>query len=198
MGCQRAHYPTAPRLAVHSGEVATLYGHAPGLLAAGAALGVLALLALHRVRSSGRAEAASTAALLLLAGWLLLTAYATLSARYQPWVPPRSYVNLKPFASFTSEPARSTSELVENVALFMPLGALLPFAIPRRSLLVVLASATVLSTGIEWLQYASHDGRFADVDDVILNVAGALLGWLAWAVARRWFRRAEPAVDAPG
>jgi glycopeptide antibiotics resistance protein len=182
-------------LAVHSTEVALLSAHAHGLLVVGSVLGVVALLAMHRLSSSGRSEAACTGALLLLAGWLLLTAYATLSARYQPWVAPKSYVNLRPFASFTAEPARSTSELVENVALFVPLGALAPFVAGRRRLLVVLGSALVLSAGIECLQYASHDGRFADVDDVILNVAGAVVGWTAWAMSRRWFPRGEPAVE---
>ncbi|MFL6136308.1 MAG: VanZ family protein [Frankiaceae bacterium] len=154
----------------------------PGLLVAGAVLGAIAVVLLRWLSGSGRLVAARRIALVLLAGWLLLTAWATLGGHPQQWVAPRSYVNLRPFASFTSESARSTSELVANVVLFMPLGALLPFVVRRHRLLAVLAIALLLSAGIECFQYASHDGRFADIDDVILNVSGALAGWAAWGL----------------
>jgi hypothetical protein len=66
-----------------------------------------------------------------------------------------------------------------NVLLFFPLGILLPLVWSRlgfwRGVLVALA----LSVGIEVVQYLSRawgSYRLADVNDVILNVSGAVLG----------------------
>lgn len=75
-----------------------------------------------------------------------------------------------------------------NLALLLPLGVLGPVAIPaldrwwRIALLALL-----ISTAIELTQLAIPD-RSADIDDVIVNVVGALLGYVLFAVARL-FRR---------
>ena len=75
--------------------------------------------------------------------------------------------------------------LFGNLALLLPLGLLGPIALPaldrwwRVALLALL-----VSTAIELTQLLVPD-RSADIDDVIVNVAGALLGYMAWSLARR-------------
>jgi glycopeptide antibiotics resistance protein len=71
---------------------------------------------------------------------------------------------------------------VGNVALFIPLGALLPLLfrgdMPAKRILVV---SLVASVSIELLQFVGRwvgNPRWSDVDDVIFNVLGALLGYV--------------------
>ena len=68
-----------------------------------------------------------------------------------------------------------------NVALFVPFGMLVPLVAPKtHSLLRIVASAFAVAVSIELLQYAGRwvgSARWTDVDDVLLNVAGALIGY---------------------
>lgn len=76
-----------------------------------------------------------------------------------------------------------------NVALLLPLGLLGPIALPaldrwwRIALLALL-----VSTAIELTQLTVPD-RSADIDDVMVNVAGALLGYLVFRLVRLFRRR---------
>lgn len=81
---------------------------------------------------------------------------------------------------------------IGNTAMFMPLGVLIPAVRAHVSALLVGGAALLLSTVIELTQLAislllGHAYRTANVDDVILNVAGALLGYAGlkiWVGAR--------------
>lgn len=80
-------------------------------------------------------------------------------------------------------------QLIGNVALFLPFGFLLPFAVRTcRRLWVALVVAASLSVLIESLQ-ALLPGHTTDVDDVILNTVGAALGYLAFSMVARIGRR---------
>lgn len=80
--------------------------------------------------------------------------------------------------------------LLGNVALFLPLGILPPLVFDRiNSLQRVLILATFASVGIELTQFVSRQFgsyRYVDINDVILNVLGACLGYACFAVARRY------------
>ena len=66
-----------------------------------------------------------------------------------------------------------------NLVLGMPFGVLLPILVPRRLRLIRMVLLTVLViVVVELVQGALVAGRAFDVDDVILNTAGALLGYL--------------------
>lgn len=73
--------------------------------------------------------------------------------------------------------------IVGNVLAFVPLGILTPLLAPRRrSWLFVLAVGLIVSAAIELGQLGlsgllGYTYRQSDVDDVILNVIGALLGY---------------------
>jgi glycopeptide antibiotics resistance protein len=72
--------------------------------------------------------------------------------------------------------------IIGNIALFVPLGALLPLISQRTiSARRVFSVAGTASVSIELLQYAGRwvgNPRWSDVDDVIFNVAGAIAGYL--------------------
>jgi glycopeptide antibiotics resistance protein len=119
-------------------------------------------------------------------------------------LPPGISVNLVPFDSIRELIARGPNWptvrlLAGNVAVFVPFGLLAPVA--WRRLLgfgpTVLAGLS-LSLGIECAQFAlslhlGHAYRVAEVDDVLLNVSGVMLGW----AAMRGGLRARPAVASP-
>lgn len=108
-------------------------------------------------------------------------------------------LNLTPFAWLREPYAMGTAnmvrQLVLNVLMLVPLGILLPMACPRlrrgwRTGLCI----CLLIVGIETLQY--FIGRSCDVDDLIMNTAGGLIGWGLFAGAnrlwkgRRWWQNA--------
>ena len=75
--------------------------------------------------------------------------------------------------------------LFGNLGLLLPLGLLGPIAVPALDRWWRLALLAILySVAIELIQLVVPD-RSADVDDVIVNVAGALLGFAMWRAVRR-------------
>ena len=127
--------------------------------------------------------------ILWLAGGLLLT--------LQPAHPLPGQVvddNLVPFHTLAIYWRNLGSEfwmrnLFGNLALLLPLGLLGPIAFPTLDRWWRLALLALLySVAIELIQLAVPD-RSADIDDVIVNVAGALLGYLVHKVFRARGRR---------
>ena len=73
-----------------------------------------------------------------------------------------------------------------NVALFLPLGFLLPLLAPRLDRLWrTVGTGFALSAAIELSQVAFPGVRRADVNDVLMNTLGAALGFLAYRLAAR-------------
>ena len=81
--------------------------------------------------------------------------------------------------------------LLGNLGLLLPIGLLGPIALPaldrwwRVALLALL-----VSTAIELTQLLVPD-RSADIDDVIVNVAGAMLGYVIFSLARLVWRGSQ-------
>ncbi|WP_327733221.1 VanZ family protein [Streptomyces nojiriensis] len=70
-------------------------------------------------------------------------------------------------------------QLGGNLLLGLPFGVLLPVLLPPARGLVRVAVVTVaLMTLVELTQGALITGRVFDIDDVILNTAGALIGYV--------------------
>ncbi len=75
--------------------------------------------------------------------------------------------------------------LIGNVVMFIPLGIFLPWIWQRlRSFFKVLLIVVVIIVCIEALQYAFSLGS-CDIDDLILNVPGAMIGYGLWGLFRR-------------
>ncbi len=95
-------------------------------------------------------------------------------------------VNLEPFRTirdFLRHYQRTGSlsslfNLLGNAAILAPLGVLLPLMFPTmRRFWVFLPFAAMVAAGIEYLQWRTALG-VADVDDSILNFAGAAAGYI--------------------
>ncbi|MEU6990363.1 VanZ family protein [Streptomyces sp. NPDC046465] len=72
-----------------------------------------------------------------------------------------------------------------NAAMFVPLGLFAYAAARRPSVLRVVGGCLALSVFIEAVQLVMNAGRVVDIDDVIFNTTGSLIGCLlakaAWA-----------------
>ncbi len=94
---------------------------------------------------------------------------------------------LRPFFSFVEakvQPELYRSMLM-NIFLFVPLGLTLPFALPakwKHNFFWAILIALGFSCIIEALQYFLALGR-CEIDDVIMNTIGALLGALAYKIS---------------
>lgn len=134
----------------------------------------------------------------LLALWLIGGLVLTL----QPAHPLPGQVvddNLVPFHTLAIYLRNLGSEfwmrnLFGNLALLLPLGLLGPIALPALDRWWRIALVALLySVAIELLQRLVP-ARSADIDDVIVNVAGALIGYAAFVTVRAILRpRALPA-----
>jgi len=130
-----------------------------------------------------------------LCGWIAflfvaVLLYMTLVSRTEG---DRSGAVLRPFYTFYL--ARKVSreyyrEMLMNVFLFFPLGLTLPFGLGRRRrpLLLAIGIGAGLSAGIEILQFVFALG-LAEVDDVIMNTLGTMIGSLAYGMTRVFSRR---------
>jgi len=80
-------------------------------------------------------------------------------------------------------------QMVGNLLLLLPVGLLGPIVLPWMDRwLRVLVASLALSTAIELAQLWIPD-RSAEVDDVLLNVVGAILGYAVLRVLRIGSRR---------
>lgn len=98
----------------------------------------------------------------------------------------RTGVDLKLFATWGNQrlPDRF---FVENILLFLPFGALLPAAVPTlqrwwRCVYAAFATSMLLET----VQLLTGLG-YCQIDDVVTNTIGAAIGYLGFALMRRWW-----------
>ncbi len=108
------------------------------------------------------------------------------------FTPEAYHLNLHPFIWVTecydAGPWVMAAQLVLNIAMFVPLGLLLPLAVGKcRRAKVTLPIVFMSTLGIETVQF--FIGRSADVDDVIMNFLGGVIGfWLFRKLHTRWNR----------
>lgn len=129
---------------------------------------------------------------LLFLAWLAIIAVATLTDRTPGIIPAEP--ELIPFHSHRAVMAGGNKEILRsnfmNVVLFYPAGLfaceLLPksWSRAKRVILVAVLFALV-SVGIEFCQYHFALGQ-AEVDDVIHNTLGALIGALVCTINLKW------------
>ncbi|MFB8273796.1 VanZ family protein [Streptomyces sp. NPDC055955] len=133
-------------------------------------------------------------------GFVCMVAFAVALAKVtlvpSPASVPLTHTNLHPGSSirlyFNQPDWRDTIKQVGgNVVLGVPFGFLLPVLFPRTRgfVRVVLMTAFVMLT-VEIAQGLLVAGRAFDIDDVILNAAGAFLGYLV--LGRRLGRALHP------
>lgn len=127
----------------------------------------------------------------LLIGYLLSLLYLTIFWHISAIPFPLRYhsLNLTPFIWVTEVYGmgvkKMAQQLILNVAMFVPYGLLLPLAVKKaRHAWITLPIVLFSTIGIETIQY--FIGRSADIDDVIMNFLGGILGYLLFAVLNRW------------
>ncbi|MGN0547015.1 MAG: VanZ family protein [Acutalibacteraceae bacterium] len=86
--------------------------------------------------------------------------------------------NIPPKVAFM----RLASNLIGNIILFIPFGFLYPLR-KTAGIIKTVGLGFGFILAIECFQYI--EGRVADIDDIILNVLGVALGFLAYAVFKR-------------
>jgi hypothetical protein len=133
-------------------------------------------------------------ALLLMVAFAIVLAKATLVPSYAS--EGIAHTNLHPGASLRQYYERYTvagaiRQVGGNLLLGVPFGVLLPVAAPKaRGLWRVLLATLTVMVLVELAQGAMVAGRAFDIDDVIMNTTGALLGYLL--LGRRlggWLRK---------
>ncbi len=132
---------------------------------------------------------------LALAGYLMVLLLATVLRGSSG---PRGW-NLQLFLAWREAwnvfSVQSWANILLNIALFVPLGLLLPMVSKRLGKWTVPAGF-LLSLGVELAQLGLSIGTF-DVDDLFTNTLGTLLGFCLWAagaalVGKRWKRALVP------
>ncbi|WP_304634791.1 VanZ family protein [uncultured Oscillibacter sp.] len=146
-------------------------------LAAGAAL--LVPLDRRRRREGARFPWGQAAAILLLLCYLGGLAAVTLMDRMGGGI--RMRIQLRPFLAFWEAwnvfALQAWLNPLLNIAMLLPLGVLLPLSVKRfQRWYWMLAAGAGASFLIEALQYSLDRGQ-ADVDDLICNTLGAMLGY---------------------
>ncbi|WP_164416282.1 VanZ family protein [Streptomyces salinarius] len=143
-------------------------------------------------RETGRRERHALALpLRLLAtacAFVFMVAFAVVLARLTLHPSPASealtHTNLHPGRSlraYLDQPALrdAAKQIGGNILLGVPFGVLVPVVAPRtRGVLRVLLLTAVVMLLVEFAQGALVTGRAFDIDDVILNTGGALIGYL--------------------
>ncbi|MBM4827011.1 VanZ family protein [Actinospica acidiphila] len=134
--------------------------------------------------------------LVLLCAFAFMVVFAVVLARLTLQPSPASealtHTNLHPGRSlqaYLDQPALRDAfkQIGGNILLGVPFGVLAPVVAPlTRGFLRILLLTAVVMLLIEVAQGALVTGRAFDIDDVILNTAGALLGYLL--VGRRMSR----------
>ncbi|MEU5217042.1 VanZ family protein [Streptomyces sp. NPDC020807] len=147
-------------------------------------------------RGPGRLVRAVVALTALACTMAFAVVLARLTLEASPASVPLTHSNLTPGRSIEAYLARpafldTVKQLGGNVLLGVPFGILLPLLSrkARGFLRVALVTAATMLL-VELVQGALVTGRAFDVDDVLLNTTGALLGYVA--VGRRLGRAVYP------
>ncbi|MFJ6983178.1 MULTISPECIES: VanZ family protein [unclassified Streptomyces] len=155
----------------------------------GPALAAFALLALARRRGDVPGWRGGP---LVLRALTALYAAALLSITIFPlWIYGGEYRNTAPWTSQIQPIPLLTADIsmIPNVVMFVPLGFLLPLLAHRLTGGRTVAICALASLGIELTQLLQYvtlgNGRVTDVNDLIANTFGGLLGYAALRTARR-------------
>ncbi|WP_320782643.1 VanZ family protein [Streptomyces sp. CRN 30] len=141
--------------------------------------------------------------LIMLLAFVAMVAFAVALARLTLQPSPASesliHSNLHPGRSLRAYLEQGSlrdavKQLGGNVVLGVPFGVLLPVLAPgTRGILRVPAMTALVMLLVELVQGSLVTGRAFDIDDVILNTTGALLGYIL--LGRRLGRAAHPRVE---
>ena len=126
---------------------------------------------------------------LLFVIYLLLLYYLLLSTDNAS-----SGLNITPFKEITRYPLNSIQffyNVIGNIVLFLPFGFFISNFIKAKKTYQVLVVSTLISLTAELIQFKI--GRAFDIDDILLNVVGAILGFICYRGLRQ-IRKKLPSI----
>ena len=87
----------------------------------------------------------------------------------------------------------SFSHLIKNVIMTMPLGFLIPAIWKNKSNKIYITIACLVPIVIELLQFLLNKAtginyRSVDIDDIILNICGYVVGWIVYIIFNKIYR----------
>lgn len=147
--------------------------YAVDMLLWSAALILMLVLVAH---ISGHRPTKAQAFWKLVLALYLAAVYNVAGAPELPYLYPRLNINLIPFWDITNGVSAYLINSGLNILLFIPLGFILPLLWKEfRSRKAMGITGFLVSLGIELAQLLNY--RISDVDDLIMNTLGALLGY---------------------
>ena len=153
------------------------------------AVSVLTVLLVGIIRSF---KSLNKSWLVLFIIYLLSVAYITIFSRGED---NDTSIRMVPFASLTQARTKTTdmlNHMLLNVAMFVPIGILLPMIYPEKlnKWSIALGVGLMCTVTIETTQLIFRMGQ-CDIDDIIANTTGALVGFLFYRIYFRFSRKAE-------
>ena len=125
---------------------------------------------------------------LAFAVYLALLTWVVLWKLEMPWIGDAAGlvrpIKLVPFAPSGDAGASTPAEMLINLILFVPFGLFLGALAPTWSWWKAGNAALGASLTLETVQHLISTGSF-DTTDLIVNTAGALLGWAVFVAVRR-------------
>ena len=106
------------------------------------------------------------------------------SINLKPFFTIRNYLQVVIYRTNDSVFTHCLINLLGNVLLFVPAGYLLPKLWKKqRNSFLFLCSCLSMILLVELVQLFSLLGSF-DIDDIILNISGMIIGYLLWAIKK--------------
>lgn len=176
------------------------------LVAGGVAGGIVGLVVARRVRGSWHRPVAIALACAHLGAVFGVTLFPLPINGLDPFTAPYSSVQLEPLQTIELllRGPQSLRQLGGNLLLLAPMGVLVPIAWrAARPFWRTVGWGVVVSVGIEVLQFlfgvlAGEFYRVVDIDDVLLNVAGVVVGRVLFAIGWPVWRAVTRGRSAPG
>lgn len=104
---------------------------------------------------------------------------------------PENYIlNIKPFnwIGNIDNFQQFVVEKVPNIMLFIPLGFFIPIVLEnRRKLYKTVIISFCITFSVEFFQY--FIGRSYDIDDMITNILGAIMGYTIFKIGNQFFEK---------
>lgn len=141
---------------------------------------VLTICWMHEKRSGQRIRTGRKAAYTMFLAYNIVVLYTAFLCR-EPGS--RKDVSLVMFETW-GRTFLMHAMFIENIIMFIPFGVLLPILFrPFRKGWLCVLTGFLCSCSIEVIQHITQTG-FLQLDDVLTNTAGALLGWMVWYIVR--------------
>ena len=87
-----------------------------------------------------------------------------------------NYIPFKEIFRYNIGSRKFIKNILGNIMLFIPYGFLSSYILKNRKISITFILSLIVSVTIEVVQY--HIGRVFDIDDIILNVLGGIIGGL--------------------